>query len=741
MEKIETIDYEDEMGQDYIDYSMSVIMSRALPDVRDGLKPVHRRILYAMYEDNLVPQNSYRKSATTVGNVLGRYHPHGDSSVYEALVRLSQDFLLNAPLVDGNGNFGSVDGDGAAAYRYTEARLQKVSLLMLEDINKNTVDFRENFDGNRKEPTVLPARFPQLLVNGVSGIAVGMMTNIPPHNPSEVLQAIQMYLKNPDISNDKLLSVMHGPDFPTGGIIINKDELSDIYRTGAGKIKIRAKIEQEKGDNGRTNLVVTEIPYTWSGCKNSNIEKIISMMSDGKLNELYDLRDESNMDGIRIVLEVKKGVDVQNFINKLYAKTSLEDTMPVSFLAIVDGKPRELSLYGIIENYIKFQKEINLRKYTFLLEKEKHNFEILDGLKQSCDILDLILEVIRGSEDVSAARNCLCTGNIDRVILKTKKSMADAKKLHFTEVQANAILSMQLQKLIRLEIRQLEESIEKAKENLKIYEDILNNEESLVNVISKSLSEMRSQFKQKRKTAIRQMGDAIYVEETTAENIVFMIDKFGYTKAIDTASFKRLSAESIDEYVSVIPSKSTDKLCAFTKTGQIFQVKAEMIPRGKNKDKGVLYSILSKSEDFPEVLFYVSWEHLSDKTLFITTENGNVKKMPATELETNRTSIPFIKMDADDSVVSVNLFEQAVMPEYILITTQNNEVLKFKTSEIPDAKRNGTGVKGIDFTDENRVIGVAFADNNDSEITVFGKTQKAGSVKAKKRGSKGTKVQ
>ena len=461
-ENIIQLDFSEEMKTSYRDYAMSVIVARALPDVRDGLKPVQRRILYAMKELGLSPDKPHRKSARIVGDTMGKYHPHGDSSIYDALVHMTEDYSLNAPLVDGHGNFGSIDGDGAAAMRYTEARLSKPGMMLLDNLDKGLVDFLPNFDDSEKEPAVLPATLPNLLINGTTGIAVGMATNIPPHNPTEVIDAVIAYMDRPGISIDKLMDYIPAPDFPTGGIIINASDMRDIYEKGEGKIRLRARTEIEKGDAGRTNIVITEIPYTISGNKLKLVESLAALAKDKVFDEIYDVRDESSKEGIRIVVEVKKGRDIDNLLNGLYKKSQMEDTYGVNLLAIRPtengtGQPKVFNLKSLIEEFVLFQEDLYTREYQFLLEKAKKRLEIVEGLMKATDVIDLIIEILRGSSSVKQAKTCLIEGITEGIKFKSKASEKEAATLSFTENQADAILAMQLSKLIGLEILKLHE--------------------------------------------------------------------------------------------------------------------------------------------------------------------------------------------------------------------------------------------------------------------------------------------
>lgn len=488
-EMIIKTEYSDVMQKSYIDYAMSVIVSRALPDVRDGLKPVQRRTLYDMHELGIRSDRPYRKCARIVGDTMGKYHPHGDSSIYESLVVMAQDFKKGLPLVDGHGNFGSIEGDGAAAMRYTEARLQKVSEeALLADLDKDVVDFVPNFDETEKEPSVLPARIPHLLVNGAEGIAVGMSTSIPPHNLGEVIDAMKAYMKNPKLTVEEILKIMPGPDFPTGGVVINKDELVQIYKTGAGKIKLRGKVEIEKAKGGKELLVITQIPYTMIG---ANIGKFLNdigtLVETKKTTDIVDITNQSSKEGIRIVLELKKGADTEQITNMLYKKTRLEDTFGVNMLAVADGRPETLGLLQIFDHVIDFQFELNTRKYRTLLNKELDKKEIQEGLMKACDVIDLIIEILRGSRDLKMAKSCLVNGQTEGIRFKSERSKKQASKLSFTDRQATAILEMRLYRLIGLEIEALQKEHETTMKNIARYSEILNNYDEMAKVVMREL--------------------------------------------------------------------------------------------------------------------------------------------------------------------------------------------------------------------------------------------------------------
>ena len=518
-DRIIKTEYSEVMQKSFIDYAMSVIVSRALPDVRDGLKPVQRRVLYDMYELGIRSDRPYRKSARIVGDTMGKYHPHGDSSIYEALVVMAQEFKKGVPLIDGHGNFGNIEGDGAAAMRYTEARLQKITQeAFLEDLDKNVVDFVPNFDETEKEPSVLPCKIPNLLVNGSEGIAVGMATSIPPHNLGEVIDAMKAYMQDETISTKELLHYLKGPDFPTGGIVTNKDELVNIYETGAGKIRLRGKVETEKGKGGRTNVVITEIPYTMIG---ANIGKFLAdvaaLAETKKTADIVDISNQSSKEGIRIVIELKRDADVDNFIGLLYKKTRLEDSFGVNMLAISDGRPETMGLKQILKANVDFQFEINRRKYETLLEKEQGRREIQEGLIKACNVIDLIIEILRGSRDRAMAKACLVEGTTDKIAFKSKESAVMAGYLRFTERQADAILDMRLYKLIGLEIEALVKEHETTLANIYRYEDILERKSSMAQVIVNELDAMKKAYSRPRRTSVENCREAVYEEKKPEE--------------------------------------------------------------------------------------------------------------------------------------------------------------------------------------------------------------------------------
>ena len=747
-ENIIQLDFSEEMKTSYRDYAMSVIVARALPDVRDGLKPVQRRILYAMKELGLSPDKPHRKSARIVGDTMGKYHPHGDSSIYDALVHMTEDYSLNAPLVDGHGNFGSIDGDGAAAMRYTEARLSKPGMMLLDNLDKGLVDFLPNFDDCEKEPAVLPATLPNLLINGTTGIAVGMATNIPPHNPTEVIDAVIAYMDRPGISIDKLMDYIPAPDFPTGGIIINASDMRDIYEKGEGKIRLRARTEIEKGDAGRTNIVITEIPYTISGNKLKLVESLAALAKDKVFDEIYDVRDESSKEGIRIVVEVKKGRDIDNLLNGLYKKSQMEDTYGVNLLAIRPtengtGQPKVFNLKSLIEEFVLFQEDLYTREYQFLLEKAKKRLEIVEGLMKATDVIDLIIEILRGSSSVKQAKTCLIEGITEGIKFKSKASEKEAATLSFTENQADAILAMQLSKLIGLEILKLHEENDTLIANIAEYEKVLSDSKELYKVIKGRLREFKKIFNSPRRTSLMDTVAKAYVEKVVIEDLYVCFDRFGYTKAIDAAAFGRASEETKKDFSFVLKIKNTDKLCIFTDKGNMHQVKMEKVPRCKMKDKGTLIHSLCKMENDEEGLLYVSFEELFESILLFVTKNGYIKLVSGAEFETGRQMIAATKLDADDEVVGVIMLSASDVltgTKKVILLTKDGLSLGFPLSEVSELKKTSRGVKGITLEKEDTVAFATVVHPAAETFEYEGKTLNARRVRNRKRAAKGQKA-
>ena len=747
-ENIIQLDFSEEMKTSYRDYAMSVIVARALPDVRDGLKPVQRRILYAMKELGLSPDKPHRKSARIVGDTMGKYHPHGDSSIYDALVHMTEGYSLNAPLVDGHGNFGSIDGDGAAAMRYTEARLSKPGMMLLDNLDKGLVDFLPNFDDSEKEPAVLPATLPNLLINGTTGIAVGMATNIPPHNPTEVIDAVIAYMDRPGISIDKLMDYIPAPDFPTGGIIINASDMRDIYEKGEGKIRLRARTEIEKGDAGRTNIVITEIPYTISGNKLKLVESLAALAKDKVFDEIYDVRDESSKEGIRIVVEVKKGRDIDNLLNGLYKKSQMEDTYGVNLLAIRPtengtGQPKVFNLKSLIEEFVLFQEDLYTREYQFLLEMAKKRLEIVEGLMKATDVIDLIIEILRGSSSVKQAKTCLIEGITEGIKFKSKASEKEAATLSFTENQADAILAMQLSKLIGLEILKLHEENDTLIANIAEYEKVLSDSKELYKVIKGRLREFKKIFNSPRRTSLMDTVAKAYVEKVVIEDLYVCFDRFGYTKAIDAAAFGRASEETKKDFSFVLKIKNTDKLCIFTDKGNMHQVKMEKVPRCKMKDKGTLIHSLCKMENDEEGLLYVSFEELFESILLFVTKNGYIKLVSGAEFETGRQMIAATKLDADDEVVGVIMLSASDVltgTKKVILLTKDGLSLGFPLSEVSELKKTSRGVKGITLEKEDTVAFATVVHPAAETFEYEGKTLNARRVRNRKRAAKGQKA-
>ena len=737
------LDFSDEMKNSYRDYAMSVIIARALPDIRDGLKPVQRRILYAMAELGLSPEKPHRKSARIVGDTMGKYHPHGDSSIYDALVHMTEDFSLNLPLVDGHGNFGSIDGDSAAAMRYTEARLSRGAMTLLENLDMGLVPFGANFDESEKEPLVLPATLPNLLINGITGIAVGMATNVPPHNAGEVIDGTIAYIKNPDITTKGLMKYIKGPDFPTGAMVTNADDLLSIYETGEGKIKLRAKTEIEKSDNGRKNIVITEIPYTVAGNKSKLLENLISLTKDKVFDEIYDVRDESSKEGIRLIIEVKKDRNIDNLLNGLYKKTAMEDTYGVNMLAVKDKQPIIFTLKRMIKEFVLFQEELYTKEYQHLLAKANDRLEIVDGLIRATDVIDLIIEILRGSESVKQAKRCLIQGITDGIQFKSKKSENEAAVLNFTERQADAILTMPLSKLIGLELLKLHQESDTLHANIQEYTKILGNKDELHKIIIARLRSYKKQFGRERLTELGNVENENYIEEIKEEELYILIDRFGYAKSVDTASYSRLSEESLQDYTHIVPIKNTDRLCVFTEEGMMHQIKAMNIPRGRSRDKGVLIQSLCKLNQ-ENALFYISAENLSESLLFFATRHGYVKQVSGVSFETNRSVISATKLDDGDAVAGITaLTVEDVIAENrkVILITKKGLSLGFPLPEVSELKKNSRGIKGITLESGDMVQYATVTAPEQEQIVFEQNIYDPKKIRNRKRAAKGQKAQ
>ena len=735
-------EYSDVMKKSYIDYAMSVIIARALPDVRDGLKPVQRRTLYDMHELGIRYDRPYRKCARIVGDTMGKYHPHGDSSIYEALVVMAQDFKKGMTLVDGHGNFGSIEGDGAAAMRYTEARLEKLTQeVFLSDLDKDIVDFVPNFDETEKEPSVLPVRIPNLLVNGAEGIAVGMATSIPTHNLGEVIDAVKAYMKNDEISTKQLMRYVKGPDFPTGGIVINKDELSDIYESGTGKIKLRGKVEIEEMKGGRKRLVITEIPYTMIGAGIGKfLNDVIGLVESKKTSDITDVSNQSSKEGIRIVIELKKGADVENLTNMLYKKTRLEDTFGVNMLAVANGRPETMGLKQIIEHHVDFQFELATRKYKTLLKKEQDKKEIQEGLIKACDVIDLIIEILRGSQSVKDAKECLTKGVTENIKFKSGISRKMAAMLRFTERQATAILEMRLYRLIGLEIEALVKEHEETLKNIARYEDILNNYDSMAEVIIQDLDKIKEEFGRKRRTVIENGEEAVYEEKKIEEQeVIFLMDRFGYARTIDVSTYERNKEAADSENKIIISCKNTGKICLFTNTGKMHQIKVLDLPFGKFRDKGVPVDNVSNFDSTKEEAVYLcDAEQMRYAKLLFATKQGMVKKVDGAEFQVAKRTIAATKLQEDDQVVSVQVITDN---QNVVLQTREGYFLRFMAEEVSEKKKGAIGVRGIRLKKKDELEHVyLFEEGTEAKAKYGEKEVTLNRLKMAKRDGNGTKT-
>ena len=741
-EDIIKTEYSEVMQKSYIDYAMSVIIARALPDVRDGLKPVQRRTLYDMHELGIKFDKPYRKSARIVGDTMGKYHPHGDSSIYDALVNMSQDFKKGMPLVDGHGNFGNIEGDGAAAMRYTEARLQKITQnCLLDDLDKDVVDFIPNFDETEKEPSVLPAKFPNLLVNGTEGIAVGMATSIPPHNLSEVIGAMKAYMKDETISTSHLMRYVQGPDFPTGGIVTNKDELLEIYRTGQGKIKVRGKVEVEKGKNGKTNVVITEIPFTMIGANITKfLQDVAALAESKKAPDVLDISNQSSKEGIRIVIELRKDANVENFINLLYKKTKLEDTFGVNMLAIASGKPETMGLKRILKECVEFRYEVTTRKYTNLLAKEQSKKEIQEGLIKACNVIDLIIEILRGSKDRAMAKACLIEGKTTGIKFKSKESEVMAKQLMFTEPQANAILEMRLYKLIGLELDALIAEHNETVANIFKYEDILERKDSMAQVIINELDEIKKEYARPRKTVIDNCEEAVVEEVQIPEmEVMFIMDRFGYAKIIDIPTYERNEDAVKAEFKFICRCKNTGKICLFTNNGQLHTIKVLDLPMGKFRDKGKpIDNVSNYSSASENIVAVASQSELNLYRLIFVTKLSMMKVVDGGEFDVAKRTVAATKLLDDDEVISVAAIKEQ---RNIVLKTNDGYFLRFPIEEIPEKKKAAVGVRGMKLSAKDFVDEVFYTQNAiEQNYDYNGRIIALNSIKLGKRDSKGTKL-
>ena len=731
-QKIIPVDLDKEMKKSYIAYAMSVIAGRALPDVRDGLKPVHRRILYAMYEDHLTADRPYRKSATTVGNVLGRYHPHGDASVYDALVRMAQPFSLRYPTVDGHGNFGSVDGDPPAAYRYTEARLNKMAAHMLTDIEKDTVDFMPNFDDNRKEPVVLPSRFPHMLVNGSSGIAVGMATNMPPHNLTEVIDGICHVIDNPEAQLEDICRYIKGPDFPTGGIIMGRSGIRAAYATGRGKIKLRARTHFEDMGNGRTRIVATEIPYMVN--KARLVSSIADLVKDKRVEGISDLRDESDREGMRIVIELKRDVNAQVVLNQLFNYTQLQDTVSVHNLALVKNQPRTLNLRELIDHYLRFQCEVIERRTRFDLAKAEKRAHILEGLKVATDNIDRIIAIIRASANEAEAKINLMNEPflINQIALLGIVDGSENFEFHLDEDQAQAIVNMRLGRLSGLERQKINDEYDEIEARIHSYEEILSSEYNIKQTVKKELLEIREKFGDERRTSIENVDNEIDIEDLIErEDCTYTLTHFGYIKRVPTSTYRAqkrggrgISAMATreEDFAEVLfTASSHDFIMFYSNLGKVYKLKGYQIPETSRTAKGMNIVNLLELDPGEKItaMFPTSDyqnEETQDKFLFFATERGTVKRISLNDLgNIRRGGLRVLSLNEGDSVVNVCMTSG---DQTIMLISRNGQVVSFKEEEVRPMGRTAVGVRGIQLAEDDKVVGMVCGDPDTMVLTV-----------------------
>ena len=664
-----------------------------------------------MQELGLSADKPHRKSARIVGDTMGKYHPHGDSSIYEALVVMEQDFKKGMPLVDGHGNFGSIEGDGAAAMRYTEAKLQKFTQeVYLADMDKNVVDFQSNFDETEKEPVVLPVRIPNLLINGAEGIAVGMTTSIPPHNLSEVVDGVKAYMDNPDITTEELMEYVKGPDFPTGGIVVNQKELKNIYETGSGKMKLRGKVHFEKAKkrSERDKLVITEIPYTMIGANISKfIADVVGLIENKTTSDIVDVSNESSKEGIRIVLELRRNADVERLENLLYKKTRLEDTFGVNMLAIANGRPELLSLKDIISYHTRFHYEVLTRKYETLLKKELEQKEIKEGLIKASDMIDLIIEILRGSKSLKDAKSCLIHGETDNITFKTQKSKKEASKLCFTEKQASAILEMRLYRLIGLEIMALQEEYAEILKKIDKYQDILEHPASMKKVMKKDLEKIKKIYGFERKTELTNAKAAVVkalpIEE---KEVVFVMDRFGYSKILDKSTYERNEETVLREYRHIVHCMNTDKVCVFTDTGVMHQIKVQDIPSGRLRDKGTPLDNIGNYDSRNEQILLIAPDRvLKESSLLFVTAASMVKLVDGAEFIVQKKTVAATKLAEGDTLTAVRIVsaKEGITNAQIIMQSEEGYFLRFPLEEVTRKKKGAIGIRGMKLQEQDHV--------------------------------------
>ncbi|HBE8721639.1 DNA gyrase subunit A [Clostridioides difficile] len=732
--KILPIEIAEEMKKSYIDYSMSVIAGRALPDVRDGLKPVHRRILYSMSELNLTPDKPYRKSARIVGDVLGKYHPHGDIAVYYAMVRMAQDFSTRALLVDGHGNFGSVDGDSPAAMRYTEAKMSKLSLELLRDIEKETVDFKPNFDESLKEPSVLPARYPNLLVNGSNGIAVGMATSIPPHNLAEVIDATVYLIDNPECSVDDLIKFVQGPDFPTAAIIMGKESIAEAYRTGRGKVKVRSRAFIEELPKGKQQIIVTEIPYQVNKAK--LVERIAELVKEKRIEGISDLRDESNRNGVRIVIELKRDANANIVLNNLYKHSQMEDTFSIIMLALVDGQPRVLNLKQILYHYIKHQEDVVTRRTKFELNKAEARAHILEGLKIALDNIDAVISLIRASKTGQEAKLGLI------------------EKFKLTEIQAQAILDMRLQRLTGLERDKIEAEYEDLIKKINRLKEILADERLLLNVIKDEITIIKENYSDERRTEIRHAEGEIDMRDLISdEEIAITLTHFGYIKRLPSDTYKSqkrggrgisaLTTREEDFVRHLVTTTTHSRLLFFTNKGRVFKLNAYEIPEGKRQAKGTaIVNLLQLSADEKIATLIPIDGNDENEYLLLATKKGIVKKTKREEFKNiNKSGLIAIGLRDDDELIGVELTDGK---QEVLLVTKEGMSIRFDENDIRYMGRTAMGVKGITLSKEDFVVSMNLCSKGTDVLVVskngFGKRTNIEEYRSQIRAGKGIKT-
>nr|WP_297175256.1 DNA gyrase subunit A [uncultured Agathobaculum sp.] len=719
------VDLEKEMKKSYIDYAMSVIVGRALPDVRDGLKPVHRRILYAMFEDGLTSDKPYRKSATTVGNVLGRYHPHGDASVYDALVRLAQPFSLHYPLIDGHGNFGSVDGDPPAAYRYTEARMAKIANYMLADIKKDTVDFQPNFDEELKEPTVLPSRFPNLLVNGSSGIAVGMATNIPPHNITEVIDGICYVIDHPEAELDEICQFIKGPDFPTGGVIMGRSGIRAAYATGRGKIKVRAKAEIIELPNGKSQIQITEIPYMVN--KARLVEAMANLVKDKRVDGITNIQDHSSREGMQIVVDIRRDANAQVILNQLFTYTQLEDTISMIHIALVPAgatgklQPRVLTLRQIIDQYISFQKDVIERRTRYDMKKARDRAHILEGLKVATDNIDRIIEIIRASRNESEAKENLMAESfwIDQIALLGIVDGSEHFEFHLDEPQAQAIVDMRLGRLSGLEQEKIRDEYNELESRIAGFEEILSSHNNILAVVKQELQEIKQKYGDERHTEIANVADEIDIEDLIEEQeCAYTLTHFGYIKRQPTSVYRTqrrggrgisaMSTREEDFAKDIFTASTHDTILFFSNRGKVYKLKGYQIPETGRSAKGMnIVNLLELENEEKITAMFPIKEFADDKFLFFVTRQGVAKRVVLSDLQNiRRAGLRALNLNEDDALIDVRLTDGE---QNILIATHEGRAICFDENEVRAMGRTATGVRGIRLSDGDYVVGAARA--------------------------------